>query len=634
MLAVAEDPAVKPLMDGPLHEAFLSPRKDQQPDHVGKGPPAPNHRASRHRPAQHSGGVDRRLLGVGLRPERLRLGDGDLAGPAAGPVLGQRLLETRRPGVVSGAGILEPRKTDRLDYRKNGPPQERPDEEPGQPPADDCFFIPGQYYPDGDGVVWKKGFWAKVQPGWSWVPSQWVRQPEGWVFQDGYWDRTLEDRGTLFAPAEVNKTAPPTDNLTYQPYATVSPELYGQLNGAFGRPNSNYDGYPGVFYDEDGRFYGYANYGNLAPYYGYLDYPASGGYGYPYYASPVQYGGFGGGGFGGGGFGGCGSVTAASAAAVRRLRGLRRLWNAGGWLRDGARIPVFWWVRQSVLRRLRVRPAVLRRFRLRRESVLRRAGLRGIRLRRGFRRVRVGGLGLGLGFGGFGFGFGSPFFGLGIPFYGGFYYPFLNAGLIGQGFGRFYPFGNRNVNINRNTTINRSVSVTRNGRTVTRSTSVLAQHERQPLGRLLAQGPGPASRRVCQPDLAPWPGERGEGRKRRGRGERTGSAGLGGLVGVPRVEDVVQRREFAFGGNGRSYRCARGGRRHGRSAGDGSGRRGHLRLSRWRRRMPAARDAAWRREPAARDAAWLREPAARAGSAAVLLWAERAWGEPAYPIPG
>ncbi len=104
-------------------------------------------------------------------------------------------------------GFWSERKTDRIDYRKDGPPQDRPDEEPGQPPSEDCFYIPGQYYPDGDGVVWKKGFWAKVQPGWSWVPAQWVRQPDGWVFQEGYWDRTLEDRGTLFAPAEVNKAA-------------------------------------------------------------------------------------------------------------------------------------------------------------------------------------------------------------------------------------------------------------------------------------------------------------------------------------------------------------------------------------------------------------------------------------------
>ena len=115
-----------------------------------------------------------------------------------------------------------------------------------------------------------------------------------------------------------------SENLTYQPYTTISPELYGQLYGAFGRPNTNYDGYPGVFYDQDGRFYGYANYGNLGGYYGYLDYPATGGYGYPYYATPgpVRYGlrrGYGmgyGGGYGYGGYGGYGGDTVTHTAAT------------------------------------------------------------------------------------------------------------------------------------------------------------------------------------------------------------------------------------------------------------------------------------------------------------------------------
>src|SRR5262249_44603492 len=109
------------------------------------------------------------------------------------------------------------------------------------------------------------------------------------VYQDGYWDRTLEDRGTLFAPAQVDQSARSKPDLTYQPYTQVSPEMYGQLYGAFGRPTSTYDGYPGVFYDQDGRFYGYANYGNLQGYYGYLDYPYYGGYGYPYITTPVAY---------------------------------------------------------------------------------------------------------------------------------------------------------------------------------------------------------------------------------------------------------------------------------------------------------------------------------------------------------
>ena len=41
------------------------------------------------------------------------------------------------------------------------------------------------------------------------------------------------------------RTRTGADDLTYQPYSKVSPEMYGQLNGAFGRPNANYDGYPG-----------------------------------------------------------------------------------------------------------------------------------------------------------------------------------------------------------------------------------------------------------------------------------------------------------------------------------------------------------------------------------------------------
>ena len=239
------------------------------------------------------------------------------------------------------SGFWSERKTDRLDYRKNGPPQERPDDEPGEPPSADCFFIPGQYYPDGDGVTWKKGFWAKVQPGWSWVPAQWVRQPDGWVFQDGYWDRTLDDRGTLFAPAEVDKTARGADDLTYQPYTTVPPEVYGQLNGAFGRPNSNYDGYPGVYYDDTGRYYGYASYGYLNGNYGYLDYPYYGGLGSPYYATPVQYG------MGGYGYG--------VPRRVRLWRDVRRPAGRGTRLRDGLRRLRLW---VPVLRRLRRRLSV------------------------------------------------------------------------------------------------------------------------------------------------------------------------------------------------------------------------------------------------------------------------------------
>ncbi len=76
-------------------------------------------------------------------------------------------------------GFWSDRKTDRIDFRKNGPPAEHPDDKPGRTPGRRIFLDPGSVFPGRDGVVWKPGFWSKVQPGWSWVPAQWIKQPEG-----------------------------------------------------------------------------------------------------------------------------------------------------------------------------------------------------------------------------------------------------------------------------------------------------------------------------------------------------------------------------------------------------------------------------------------------------------------------
>ena len=235
-------------------------------------------------PPERQGAVDRGLLGVGRRPQKDFVWvTGTWRVPPPGPVLGQRLLEARRPGLVSRPRLLE-RPQDRPDRLPQGRPARRP---PGRRarrrrPAPDYFYVPGQYAPDGDGVVWKPGFWAKAQPGWSWVPAQWV-QPA----------RRLDLPGRLLGPhprrprhplrpGPGRPTRPDAANTVYQPLSQVSPESYGLLYGAFGRPNSYYDGYPGCYYDPNGRYYGYAQYGIVGPYYGYLDYPYSGTYGYPY----------------------------------------------------------------------------------------------------------------------------------------------------------------------------------------------------------------------------------------------------------------------------------------------------------------------------------------------------------------
>ncbi|AMV36807.1 hypothetical protein [Planctomyces sp. SH-PL62] len=278
-----------PLADGPLHEAFLSPRRDQAPPLVTRSPLPP----VVERPAVEAPNGEARWIGGywdwdSSRDDFVWV-TGTWRVPPPGRFWVNGFWKREEDGWRRTPGFWSDRATDRFAYRKEGPPADRPLDDPGPPPKPNCFYIPGDYVPDGDRLAWRKGFWADAKLGWSWVPSSWTRQPEGWIFQEGYWDRPLEDRGILFAPASLAGEAREGDVLAYRPYTIVSPALYGQLYGAFGRSTSCYDGYPGVSYDGSGRYFAYADYGALPPYYGYLDYPAYGWRGNPYYASPLYY---------------------------------------------------------------------------------------------------------------------------------------------------------------------------------------------------------------------------------------------------------------------------------------------------------------------------------------------------------
>ena len=250
LAAAGLDGPVKPLMEGPLHEAFLSPAKNLDPVPHRQGAPAPIvERPGVDPPNPNAQWIEGYWEWDASRKDFVWV-TGTWRVPPPGKFWVNGYWRRDDKGWYRVPGFWSDRKTDRIDFRKNGPPADHPADEPGEAPGPDYFYVPGQYYPDGNGVVWKPGFWAKAQPGWAWVPAQWVQQPEGWTFQEGYWDRTLEDRGTLFTPAQVRRR-PRTADTVYQPYSQVAPESYGQLYGAFGRPNSYYDGYPGCYYDHD-----------------------------------------------------------------------------------------------------------------------------------------------------------------------------------------------------------------------------------------------------------------------------------------------------------------------------------------------------------------------------------------------
>ena len=92
-------------------------------------------------------------------------------------------------GRVDGAVVAR-------DWKRSGPPPERPSEAIGTAPGAEFFYIPGEYVPRGEFVVWKPGFWYHAQPGWEWNPARWVRQSTGWAFREGSWGRVAEPLGS------------------------------------------------------------------------------------------------------------------------------------------------------------------------------------------------------------------------------------------------------------------------------------------------------------------------------------------------------------------------------------------------------------------------------------------------------
>jgi hypothetical protein len=59
----------------------------------------------------------------------------------------------------------------------------------------------------GARYFWRPGFWHAYQPNWVWLPAHYVWTPSGCLFVEGYWDRALDRRGLLFAPARINRPA-------------------------------------------------------------------------------------------------------------------------------------------------------------------------------------------------------------------------------------------------------------------------------------------------------------------------------------------------------------------------------------------------------------------------------------------
>ena len=98
------------------------------------------------------------------------------------------------------------------------PPPAPHEEEPGQAPAANHFYVPGHWAnTDGD-YEWRPGFWAEGYDGRVWTPTRYVWTPDGYVVAEGYWDYELEDRGIVFSPVRFEAVA---QTVSYTPSAVV-----------------------------------------------------------------------------------------------------------------------------------------------------------------------------------------------------------------------------------------------------------------------------------------------------------------------------------------------------------------------------------------------------------------------------
>jgi hypothetical protein len=122
------------------------------------------------------------------------------------------------------------------DWRRLGPPPTRPLDTVDAPPAPDFFYIPGEFIPDGEAVVWRPGFWYHVQPGWEWNPAHWTRQASGWTFREGSWRRidgmpagppqgdSLVRRPTITSTAASPSNAPAPYGVATNPFMPAGME--------------------------------------------------------------------------------------------------------------------------------------------------------------------------------------------------------------------------------------------------------------------------------------------------------------------------------------------------------------------------------------------------------------------------
>ena len=173
---------------------------------------------------------------MGRRPQRLRLGDRHLARPAAGPVLGQRLLEARRAGLVSRPRILERPQDRPARLPQERPPRRSPRRRAGRAARGRLLLHPRPVLPRRRRRGLEAGLLGQG-PARLGVGPRAVDPPARRLeFQEATGIAPSKTAAPCSPPPRSTSRRRKGGDVVYQPYTQVSPQSYGLLYGAFGRP--------------------------------------------------------------------------------------------------------------------------------------------------------------------------------------------------------------------------------------------------------------------------------------------------------------------------------------------------------------------------------------------------------------
>jgi hypothetical protein len=122
-------------------------------------------------------------------------------------------------------------------------------------PSPEYVWMPGIWVWRHDHYVWRPGFWALAQAGWTWIPDHYVWSPRGYVFVNGYWDYSLDRRGTLFAPVCFTRNVFARTAFVYSPTIVIGLDAFA--DNLFLRPDYchyYFGDYYAVAYDRAGFY--------------------------------------------------------------------------------------------------------------------------------------------------------------------------------------------------------------------------------------------------------------------------------------------------------------------------------------------------------------------------------------------